>query len=191
MRSIYLLLLAIALGSQVHAQSFEYDANTQFPYGRPNPEAPEQIKDWDELVGTCACKSLTRTSQTEWTDTVAMVWRWKYIMNGWGVQDETLGSNGIHAGSIRQFNPDSSKWYVHYYQSGSPTSTLSAWSGNREEDRIVLFKPQKAPNGMEGFYRITFSDIKKSGFNWAGEWVNPDQSIVYPTFRIYCQKLKE
>jgi len=89
-----------------------------------------------------------------------MIWRWKYIMNGFGVQDETLKADGKHSGSIRQFSQDSFKWFAPYYSSARITPVLSAWSGNKnEKEDIILYKPQQTPNGMEGFYKITFSDI--------------------------------
>jgi len=56
---------------------------------------------------------------------------------------------------------------------------------------MVLYKEQKAPNGMAGFYKITFSEMTEDGFKWSGDWVNPDESIVYPTWKIECIKRKE
>ena len=118
-----------------------------------------------------------------------MIWTFKYIMNGMGVQDETLKADGLHSGSIRQFHSDSLKWYVHYYSSGAVnTSPLSMWEGNlnKEKNEIILYKEQTAPNGMEGFYRITFYDMNQKGYKWKGEWVDPSEKIVYPTWKIRC-----
>ena len=105
---------------------YAYEPSAENPYGLPNPDAPSAINDWDDLIGTCTCKSVARVSQTEWADTVAMTWQWKYIMNGWAVQDETLKADGGHSGSIRQYNADSSRWYVHYYSNGSSVPVLPA-----------------------------------------------------------------
>ncbi len=110
-------------------------------------------------------------------------------MNGMGVQDETLKADGKHSGSIRQFIADSTRWYVHYYSSGSPSTVLPAWEGNKnEEGKIVLYREQTAPNGMDGFYKITFSEMDAEGFNWLGEWVTPDESISFPTWKIECKR---
>ena len=85
-------------------------------------------------------------------------------MNGMAVQDETLKEDGKHSGSIRQYNADSVKWYVHYYSSSSATSTLSSWEGNKMENgNIVLYRDQPAPNGTPGFYRLTFSNNLEKG----------------------------
>lgn len=185
-----LSLLAMIVFFCGHAQSaYQYEPNDQYPYGRPNPDAPSEIRDFEGMIGNCDCKSVSRISPTEWADTVRMSWTFKYIMNGWGVQDESLKSDGGYSGSIRQFNPDSSKWYVHYYTNKAATPVLSAWEGNLGEDGdIVLYNEQKAPNGMEGYFRITFKDITPTGFNWLGEWVDKSESIIYPTWRIFCRK---
>ncbi len=188
MRISFLFTLLLFGSILLYAQDYTQEVSKSSPYGQPHPDAPDAIKDWEELIGTCICKSVTRIDATTWGDTLSMTWKWQYILNGWGVQDHALKSDGTHGGSIRQFIPDSAKWYVHYYSNVGPTPVLPAWSGTRNGDRIVLYNRQKAPNGMDGFYRITFSDIKPTGFNWEGDWISIDQSIVYPTWRIYCKK---
>jgi len=168
---------------------YDFEPSVENPFGLPSPKAPQEILDFAPLIGECDCKSVSRKADQTWADPVDMVWRWKYIMNGMGVQDETLKSDGKHSGSIRQFIADSTKWYVHYYSSGAPSTALPVWEGNKNKDgNIVLYNEQKAPNGMEGFFRLTFSDISSKGFKWEGAWVSPDESIVYPTWKIDCTK---
>ena len=55
---------------------------------------------------------------------------------------------------------------------------------------MVLYMEQPAPNGMEGYYKIIFSDISDKGFNWLGQWVSKDKTIAYPTWKIFCKKRK-
>ncbi|MEZ4795833.1 MAG: hypothetical protein R2785_01575 [Flavobacteriaceae bacterium] len=168
---------------------YSYEPSEEFPYGRPNPDAPKQIKDFDPMIGECNCKSTAKNQDETWADSVDMIWRWKYIMNGMAVQDETLKEDGTHSGSIRQFNVDSSRWYVHYYTTKTASTILSAWEGNKKENgNIVLYREQAAPNGMNGFYRLTFYDISKSGYKWIGEWVDKTESVVFPTWKIVCTR---
>lgn len=184
------LLLALFTATISYGQ-YDYEPSDSNPYGKLNPEAPKQTGDYAPLIGLCRCKSVARVNQSTWADTVMMDWTFKYIMNGMGVQDMTLKEDGRHSGSIRQYNADSARWYVHYYASNTPTPTLSAWGGNlTESGDMVLYRPQKAPNGFDGFYKITFSNISEKGFNWSGEWVNENESIVYPTWRIFCSKIE-
>ena len=180
------VLFPICLGAQ-----YVYEPSEKNPYGLPNPEAPEQLLDFAPLIGECHCKSERRKPDQTWAEPEDMVWKFKYIMNGTAVQDETLKADGSHSGSIRQFIADSTKWYVHYYSTSSPSTTLPAWEGNKKEDgTIVLYREQKAPNGMDGSYRLTFYDIDSKGFKWIGEWVDKTESIVFPTWKIDCSNGK-
>lgn len=191
MRFIIFLLFSVCVATAISAQ-YDYEPSAEHPYGLPNPEAPEQLMDFAPLIGECNCKSQTRNADQTWAEPIDMIWRFKYILNGKGVQDETLKSDGRHAGSIRQFIPDSTKWYVHYYSSAAPSPSLPTWEGNKnEEGKIVLYREQKAPNGMEGSYRLTFYDIDDRGFKWIGEWVDTSESIVFPTWKIDCSNGKK
>lgn len=187
MKKAITTLFFIFISIAVYAQ-YNYDASDAFPYGQANPNAPEQVKDFDALIGKCHCKSTTRKQDGTWNESENIIWTWKYIMNGTAVQDETLKPDGSHSGSIRQFITDSSKWYVHWYSSKKPTAKFPVWEGNKKDDKIILYKAQKAPNGMDGFYRLTFYNISKLGYKWIGEWVDKTEKIVYPTWEIECTK---
>ena len=166
---------------------YDYEPSLEHPYGLPNPDAPKELLDWAPMIGECNCISEMRNPDQTWAEPTNMIWRFKYIMNGMGVQDETLKEDGSYAGSIRQFIPDSTKWYVHYYSHPRSTPTLPAWEGGKIEDgKIVLYREQKAPNGMDGFYKITFYDMDDDGYKWLGEWVDTTESISFPTWKIDC-----
>lgn len=176
------------VNSTILIGQFDYEPSADYPFGLPNPLAPPEIKEYQPMIGICDCSSVKLDKDRNWADPVKMIWEFKYIMNGMAVQDLTLKEDQTYAGSIRQYNVDSSAWYVHYYSSANPAATLGTWQGGKKEDNIVLYKDQNAPNGMEGKYKITFTDISDDGFKWIGEWVNPDESIVFPTWKIECIK---
>lgn len=145
------LLMGLSLNAQ--QLSFPFEPLAENPFGLPNPKANPAIKDFAPMIGLCNCVSQARNADQTWAEPEAMTWRFKYIMNGMAVQDETLKANGVHSGSIRQFNSDSLKWYVHYYTSSAAVATLPAWEGNvtAEKDKVVLYKEQKAPNEPKVF----------------------------------------
>jgi len=189
MKKTILLSSLLLLATVFTFSQTENEPSEAFPFGKANIEAPEQIKDYQALIGACNCKSTNRNPDQTWAEPVDMVWRWKYIMNGMAVQDETLKMDGKHSGSIRQFIADSSKWYVHYYSSANPSTTLSAWEGNKNDaGDIVLFKEQNAPNGTEGFSRLTFYDISDSGYKWKGEWIDKTGKITFAFWKIECTR---
>lgn len=187
MKIYTLLFLFVSLSA---FSQYENEPSIEFPFGKAHPDAPQQIKDFQPTIGTCDCKSKNRKQDGTWNEAIDMKWTFKYIMNGKAVQDETLKEDGKHSGSIRQFIADSSKWYVHYYASGSPSTTLPVWEGKRQDGKIVLYRDNTAPNGMEGYYRLTFYDMSETGYKWIGEWVDKEEKIVYPTWKIECVRQK-
>lgn len=187
--SVLLIILSQSAYGQVSLSDFKYEPNEAYPFGRPHPDAPEQIKDYQILIGLSDCKSLTRNNEGEWNkDSVDVIWRYKYIMNGMAVQDESLKADQIHTSSIRQFNQEAGKWYVTFFSSAAPSNSFTSWEGGMTGNEMILTKEQKAPNGMEGFYKITFYDISKNGFNWKGEWVDKQEKFTYPTWHMFCTK---
>ncbi|MEO0896840.1 MAG: hypothetical protein AAFY71_10605 [Bacteroidota bacterium] len=183
--SLVLLLSCMCLTAQ-----YEYEASPKHPFGKLNPKAPASVGDYAPLIGSCACESVSRNKDGEWAAPVKMNWTFTYIMNGTAVQDKTLKADGGHSGSIRQYDSEKGLWYVHYY-STSPSATLQSWEGKKNEDGdIILYNEQTAPNGMEGFYKITFSNISEKGFEWLGAWVNLDDTFSHPLWKISCKKIK-
>ena len=168
----------------------QYTPNKENPFGKLNPNATPQISDYASLIGTCDCTSTKRNPDRSWGDSQKMEWTFKYIMNGTAIQDESIKEDGSHSGSIRQYIADSSKWYVHWYSNTSPSTSLPTWEGNKQGDSIVLYKEPKAPNGMEGFFRLSFKNISEDGFDWIGEWVDTSETVVFPTWKINCVKRK-
>ena len=189
---LFILIFAVSFVgiSMLKAQTlYDYEPSNKHPFGLPNPNMPKAFLNYAPMIGECDCKSLARIDQNTWGDSIPMIWRFKYIMNGMAVQDETLKEDGSHSGSIRQFIADSARWYVHYYSSSKPSGVLGTWEGNIDEiGNMVLYKDSPAPNGAEGFYKIIFSDISDKGFNWLGQWVSKDDSVSYPLWKIFCTK---
>ncbi|MBO6795236.1 MAG: hypothetical protein JJ895_15125 [Balneolaceae bacterium] len=186
----YLLsLFALLFCTTLSYAQYEYEPSTSHPFGQLNPKAPSEVGDFAPLIGESDCLSESRNQDGTWAEPMPMIWRWKYIMNGMAVQDETLKPDGIHSGSIRQFNADSAAWYVHYYSSSSAVPILPAWEGGKtDEQTITLYREQTAPNGIDGFFKIDFTDMTDDSFNWLGAWVSVDESFSYPTWKISCTK---
>lgn len=179
---------------QVSAQDasvYKYIETSKNPFGKYNPKAPKQLQDYKDLIGISDCVSTARKPNQAWGKPVKMSWKWKYIMNGMGIQDETIKSDGTHSGSIRQYDKDSLRWNVHYYTSRATIQQLPVWNGNTKSGNIVLYRKQAAPNGKEGFFRLTFYEISKKKIKWVGEWVDTTETITYATWKISCTKRKE
>lgn len=181
---LIILFFSVSLFSQNN-----FDISKKNPFGKYNPKAPKEVQDYKGLIGECNCKSESKNVDGSWAKPVNMIWRWKYIMNGTAVQDETIKEDGNHSGSIRQYDSIKKQWNVHYYSSKIVSAKLRTWNGNKTEGgKIILYLNQKAPNGTEGFSRLTFYDISDKGYKWIGEWVNKTETVVFPFWKITCSK---
>jgi hypothetical protein len=171
------------LVSSAAAQAFQTE-----PAATPAPSAPEQLRDYANLIGTSGCRSARASSDGSFPDTVAMSWRFKYILGGFAVQDESWKDDGTYASSIRQYDADSARWAVTYFASTSAPAAPPTWTGGNVGGDIVLSRPQPSPFGAPGASRLTFYNISSAAFDWKGEWVSGDGSIVFPFWRISCTK---
>ena len=185
-------MTAATADAQITDARHANDPSPGMPGGRAHPDAPKQVKDFENMIGTCDCESVRRNPDQTWGDTTSLEWRFKYILNGMAVQDETWNEKGSYATSIRQFKPDSGYWVVSYYASGWVATQPPVWLGGKEGDNIVLRRPQQAPgSGIPGFSELSFYDITESGFRWKSEWLDSAGTIVYPTWMINCSKRKD
>ena len=189
MKTILLLSVLLLIYGALAAQPGQYEPSDKNPFGLKNPDAPPQLSDYDKLIGTSICKSINRNLEGVWQDTVSMKWTFRYIMDGTAIEDVTIKDDGAHGMSIRQYRPDSAKWYVTYFSRNNPPNVASVWSGNATESgEILLEKNQSAPNGLKGISQLKFSKINEEGFNWEGSWIGIDTAIVFPFWRIHCVK---
>lgn len=185
------LIINIFISTSLLAEdSYLFEPSDQHPYGLFNPKAPEQLKDYEKLIGQSHCQSIKKSKDQQWGDEVKMIWTFKYILNGNGVQDFTLKEDGTHSGSIRLYDTENKHWQIHYYSSvvNSKAQNLKMWTGVKKGNDLVYYRESKAPNGTEGYYRLSFKDITDKSFNWIGEWVDTNETMSFPTWKISCKK---
>ncbi|MCK8481231.1 hypothetical protein [Psychroserpens algicola] len=176
---IYVMLLTTNL-------SFTQNENV---FGKPNENAPKEIKDFQQLIGLCDCKSVQYKSGVA-GDTLALKWRWKYILNGNAVQDDGW-FDGQHNQksftSIRILNPKTKQWQVPFFVPYM-TSEPQIWKGGKNGENIVLRKPEPKQNGEDFESVLTFSNISNKGFNWTGKKVNLNSKKETVFWKIWCIK---
>jgi hypothetical protein len=190
-RSLMIVVFLCLSLSMAFGQSnidMQYEATKKHPFGQANPVLGDASTNWSEMIGKCNCRSLRRNPDQSWADTTDMVWEFKYVMNGTAIQDISWLPNNTYTSSIRQYHADKREWYVTFFGSAGVSNQPRTWEGIRKDDQIVLFNDQTAPNGTEGKYKITFSEISDEEFNWNGTWVNMDESFEFLTWQIWCKK---
>lgn len=169
----------------------KYEVNKQQPFGMPNIKAPEEIKDFEKLIGICNCKSVQYRGNVP-GDTLDLKWRWKYILNGNAVQDDGwLGNEKGQSSftSIRILNPQTKQWQVPFFVPYM-TSEPQIWNGGKDGEDIVLRKPEAAQNDQKMESVLTFSNISDKGFDWTGKMVNLETKTESVFWKIWCVKEK-
>lgn len=166
-----------------------YEANAQNPYGKPNDNALEEIKDFDKLIGICHCKSVQYRGDVP-GDTLDLKWRWKYILNGNAVQDDGWFGNENKQSSftsIRILNPETKQWQVPFFVPYMSTEP-QIWVGGKKGDTIELIKTEGTQNDQSMESVLTFSEITEQGFNWTGKMVNLETEAETIFWKIWCIK---
>ncbi|NAS31725.1 hypothetical protein GTQ40_12130 [Flavobacteriaceae bacterium R38] len=161
------------------------------PYGKSNSNAIPQLKDYDKLIGICACKSTRLQPDGKWSDSIALKWRWKYIMNGNGVQDEGWygdKNNVSYFTSIRVYDQVNKTWYVTYF-SPNLNNEPDTWTGGVKSGNIILKGNIKTPTGDIPSI-LTFSNISEKGFDWEGKILSSEEDTTGNSFwKIHCKKI--
>ena len=73
---------------------------------------------------------------------------------------------------------------MFYYRLYNRWGRLSIY--RKKDGNIDLDRYQIAPNGTDGFFRLTFYDISSSGYKWVGEWVDKTEKVTFATWKIEC-----
>jgi len=184
-----LILLSTCQSVQGHAPGLIYEPDQQFPFGRRNPAAPAELAQLDFMIGRNQCdEEKLNAASGEW-ESGARSWDAYYFMNGYAIRDS--GRSGASTnGNIRLFDVLEKQWKVSFFS--MPSYGTGVWAGGLEGENMVLMQPQKAPStDFDGFSRLTFSNISSQGFDWTGEWVSADDSVVFTFWRIQCSKVSE
>ena len=172
---------------------FEYEPSAAHPFGRPNPAAPPELADFAFMIGRNDCTDSRRQPNSDdWVEG-ERTWDAQYTMNGFAIID-TGGSGGAANGNMRVYDPATSQWQVTFFS--MPAYSSGVWAGGRVDAPdtaagyvLVLKQDIPAPGTQfAGDSTLTFSEISDSGFEWRGEWISKDGSVIYPFRRISCRK---
>ncbi|NKB32377.1 MAG: hypothetical protein GKR91_04695 [Pseudomonadales bacterium] len=191
MKHYFLLFLSLVLWScqtaPERASSLAYEPSQSYPFGRPNPAAPEQLAQFHFMIGRNDCVEERLNNGTGEWDEGRRTWDAQYFMNGYAIEDS--GRSGATTnGNIRIYDANADQWNVTFYS--MPSFSTGVWSGGMEAGNMVLRQPQKAPGtDFDGHSTLTFSKISENSFDWSGEWISVDGSAVFPFWRISCTKL--
>ena len=139
----------------------DYEASPAFPFGRLNPKAPPETKQFDFMIGEFDCNDrIINPANKKWFKFKA-VRRAAYILNGYAIHDQNW-TPILNSTNIRSFNPKAKVWEVTYFK--YPRYFTGVWKGGMEGDKMVVHQGSSAKGS-----RLSFFDINKDGYSWKSE----------------------
>lgn len=155
-----------------------YEPSPAFPYGRLNPKAPPETKQFAFMIGEFDCVDEIINPQTgKWAKFPA-IWNAKYFLNGYAIQDQ-YWSPPFSTSNIRIFDAKDKKWKVTFFR--MPGYSASTISGKKEGKNMVM-RQDTDRQGM----KLTFYNISKYGFDWVGE--NLREGKATPFWKSSCNR---
>ena len=171
---------------QVDAAPFgAYEPNAAYPYGRPHPDAPPELAQFDFMIGEFDCEEATRNRDGSWREFNA-VWNASYFLNGHGIQDRYWNPR-FSTSNLRIFDPKAGLWKVTFFK--MPGYGSGVWMGKKERDKIILRNDPPGEKGTRRISILTFSNIRPDGFNWlGGSYQESDPNTIRGGWRSSCKR---
>ena len=154
------------------------DDAQEFDLGELNAQAPEQIKDYGQFVGSWDCTIANLDSNNVWKENKA-TWVFTYILDGHAIQDfwTNPGDKSLNPGkkpylgtNIRIYNPGLQKWQCTWMENNTHTM-LGIWESYRNEDNEIILH-----DGSET-WEIVFFNITEKTFDWRWDVKQKDDSM--------------
>ncbi len=142
-----------------------------------NPNAPKETYQYGQLVGTWNCTiSNLDLKKNKW-ETRKATWHFKYILNGYAIQDFWINhenaeseSQELFGTNIRIYNPSLNIWKCAWMENGKNTLSGIWESYQNEKNELVL-------EDGTGEWQIVFHHIEKNRFDWKWEYRQIDGSM--------------
>lgn len=169
-RTWTLALLAVALTAAAAAQApgslNAYEPSAEYPWGRPNPEAPSELQQMAFMIGDFHCSERSRQRDGSWNE-LQTLWRARYFMNGWAIHDQNF-KGSFTATNLRFYDPQDKVWRVSWFRT-RPYGESTGWIGRRNGDSMVMESHSKGPESQDVLTRLTFFDISDAAYKWKAE----------------------
>lgn len=157
----------------------EFEPNEKYPFGRLNPEAPGETKEFSFMIGEFVCEEeFFLPQEGKWIKFPA-VWSAKYFLNGRGIIDQ-YWSPTFSTSNVRIFDANERKWIVTFFRMpGFAASPV--WRGSKEGENLVMRQGDEKKGT-----RLTFSNIAKDRFDWKGESITDGKANAFWTSK--CER---
>ena len=162
----------------------------------PHPDAPAELRQYGQLVGTWSCKTSSRQQDGTWKDNpTEATWTWFYSLNGHAVQDvwqsppSTAGGPGGIGTNLRVYDPEAKRWDIAWTTAAQRQFDrfTAVYQGGAIEMRGDL--PARSPFPALSA-KITFYSITDASFDWKYEGTALGSDTGWNEFsRIHCSRV--
>jgi hypothetical protein len=170
-----------------------YEPDASHPFGRPNPEAPPELMQFDFMVGEFLCVDRTLQRDGSWNER-RTVWTARYFMNGYAIQD-IHWKPGVTATNLRFLDAATGKWQVSWFQI-PPYKTAAVFEGAQEGEGsggAMVMRGQPTTQEDKTVQTIlTFYDIQPDSYEWKAEQhIDGHPQSFGPFWEISCVRSKD
>lgn len=163
-------------------------------YGKPNPNAPQELSQFAFLIGKCRCDAKLKLENGEWENLQA-TWTGRYILDGYVIEDEfrmtkPTGELLVLGINLRSFDVKKKTWTMKWLNAVAGTWVdlgPDELGGVRADGRSISYS-FKEPIGSHAFTRATYGNFSENHFTWRGEISDDgktwDEFLVIEAYRI-------
>ena len=171
------------------------------PFGEINEKAPAETLQFGQLAGIWEIEN-TAWFQGKWYCCWRAAWGFKYILDGYGVQDYWMQleedlpppmkqiARNSSLSQLRVYSKKDKKWSVSWISNGAGEtggSDYGRFEAFKKDDEMIMIPPK-----IEGkpLSRIIFYDIKKDSFMWRSEISEDEGKTWQPRTYIKATRIK-
>jgi hypothetical protein len=140
----------------------------------PNADAPEQLMEYGQLVGTWQCKSFGLQQDGSWKEAEGVnTWTWHYVLNGHAIQDvwqpqPNAEGEVLPGTNLRTYDAVTGIWNVVWTIVSSPR--IESFISSYRNDAIHITTEREATARFPAhMMHITFHNISEKHFDWKYE----------------------
>lgn len=163
----------------------------------PNPEAPVEVQQFGQLVGSWRCEGENLQQDGTWKKTPGVsTWDWYYLLDGYAVQDvwrpdTEANPKAVQGTNLRTYDSETDTWNVVWTTQNSPA--IEPFRASFRDGEIHMFA-ERAANQLfrNHLMHITFHNISDDHFDWRYESSSPtDGQNWREVARLSCDRAVE
>lgn len=153
-------------------------------FGARNPDAPEGVEQYGQLVGKWVCAPASRQEDGSMKASDARpTWIWHYALNGHAIQDvwipdpEKSPPEAAMGTNLRVYDADADRWEMVW--TAETLAGFLRFTATMRNDDIVMRGEIRTGPRPPHLARVTFHNIGDDHFDWRYEASGPDDGETW------------